>query len=234
MSKAIAMTIPFPDTWTHDKTYADRYQTSDQIAEVIDALKLEDAGPLLDIGCGNGAFTIATAQRFPNCQIVAIDPLKSAIEECQKRVDQSALQNVSIKQSSVECLPLPNNCVDRLLMRNVIHHLSDIYSALKEASRVLSPNGLMLIEAPCTIGGSSLAQLISDVYFTMDASHRRTFHTPEFISAILDNYGVNDQSKKIWQHPSIMSSQAVSLIHQSQMADQLHLQKIEMASGLFS
>lgn len=219
------MSMPLSDSWTHDKTYAERYQTSEQIAEVIGGLVLGEANCLLDLGCGNGAFTIAAARQFPSCQIVAIDPLKSATEECQKRVTQAALQNVCVKQASVECLPLQDNCVDRFLMRNVLHHLSDIDIALKESCRVLSPNGLMLIEAPCNIGRPSLAQLLSDVYFIMDSSHRRNFHMTEFILSILDNYGVKNLSNRIWQHPSIMSSQAVSLIHQAQMAEQLTLQK---------
>ncbi|MEM9214567.1 MAG: methyltransferase domain-containing protein [Cyanobacteria bacterium P01_F01_bin.150] len=221
------MNIQLPDTWTHDKIYTHRYQTPNQIAEVIDELRLAEAGNLLDMGCGNGAFAIAASQRFPDCQIIAIDPLPSAVEECQKRVMQAKLQNIFIQKSSIECIPLKDNCVDRLLMRNVIHHLDNIELALKEACRVLSPNGRILLEAPCNIGSIPLAQLLSDIYFKMDASHRRTFHTPKFISSVLDIYEVKHQSQKIWQRSSIMSSQVVSLIHQSHMADQLNLQNNE-------
>ncbi|NEQ74526.1 MAG: class I SAM-dependent methyltransferase [Okeania sp. SIO2C9] len=137
------------------------------------------------IGCGNGAFGIAASMRFPNSQVLAVDPLESAVKECQKRVSQATLMNLLVKQAPSENLPFKDSCIERLLMRNVIHHLVNVDIALKEASRVLSPSGLMVIEAPCNIGDGVLGKLISEIYWLMDNSHRRTYHHPELISSIL-------------------------------------------------
>jgi len=221
---SIKNNIQITDTWTHNLDYANRYQTPAQISDVIDSLKLSEARTFLDIGCGNGAFSMAAAVKFPSCQIFAVDPLDSAVEECQKRFSQAALTNLSVKQALSENLPFQDNSIERVLMRNLIHHLRDVTLALKEASRILAPGGLLIIEAPCNVGDLMLGLLINDIYWLMDDSHRRTYYHPEQITSILRQYGVNTRSTTLWKCSSKMSSQAVSLIKKQQMESQLQLQ----------
>ncbi|MEM7063793.1 MAG: class I SAM-dependent methyltransferase [Cyanobacteria bacterium P01_B01_bin.77] len=220
---SIENSLRFPDAWTHNKDYANRYQTSEQISEVIGHLELYKANTLLDVGCGNGAFALSAAKQFPQCQIIAVDPLESAIEECKSRISQTALTNVSVKHASIESLPFDDACIDRVLIRNVIHHLESIDLALEEASRTLLPKGLIVIEAPCNLGNQSLGQLLSDVYFLMDDSHRRHYFHPKSVSLILQKCNVSVRSTIMWRCLSQMSSQAVSLINQHKMGDQLKL-----------
>ncbi len=222
----IRQSIQFHDTWTHSKDYAARYQTLEQISETISCLQLIKTGSLLDIGCGNGAFSIAVAKKFPECKIFAVDALESAVQECQKRVIEAKLENVFVKQAFVENLPFPNSAVERLLIRNVLHHLAtDIDVVLKELSRVLGFGGFMVIEAPCNLGDKALGDLISDLYFLMDDSHRRTFHHPDLISEILTKYGFETQLTKLWTWPSNISPECVSLIKKHQQQNQLGLKQ---------
>ncbi|MEM8612577.1 MAG: class I SAM-dependent methyltransferase [Cyanobacteria bacterium P01_H01_bin.105] len=222
---SIENNLRFPDAWTHNKDYANRYQRSEQIAEVIGHLELNTANTLLDIGCGNGAFAVSAAKQFPQCQILAVDPLKSAVEECKTRITQATLTNISAKHASIENLPFDDAYIDRVLIRNVIHHLMSIDRALEEACRILVPGGLIVIEAPCTLGDQELGQLLSEIYFLMDNSHRRSYFHPQLLSSVLQRCNVSARSIIMWRCLSQISPQVVSFINQHKIGDQLILHK---------
>jgi cyclopropane fatty-acyl-phospholipid synthase-like methyltransferase len=67
------------DLWTENPGYRQSYQNSDDIDVAIALLDLAGATRLVDVGCGNGAFAIAAARRYPACRVRAFDALESAV-----------------------------------------------------------------------------------------------------------------------------------------------------------
>lgn len=99
--------------------------TSEQIAEVLGHLEPDQSDTLLDVGCGNGAFTGSAAKQFPQCRVITVDPLESAIEERRARIAKTAVTNVSVEYASIENLPFGDACIERVLIRNSVCSFRD-------------------------------------------------------------------------------------------------------------
>lgn len=107
---------------------------------------------ILDIGCGNGLFSIELALRNQKSKIVGIDINESAIEQANVIKGRLNLNNVEFRTLDVSerKLPFEDKTFDMILLIDVIEHIKpDILRyVLKEASRVLIKNGVMIISVP--------------------------------------------------------------------------------------
>ncbi|MBU4338226.1 class I SAM-dependent methyltransferase [Patescibacteria group bacterium] len=92
---------------------------------------------ILDIGCGTGAF----ARLFEKENYFGIDILPDYIEYAKKN------NKGSFQVMDATDLKFPNEHFDRVLIMAVLHHLNDEDSnkVIREAKRVLKPNGQILI-----------------------------------------------------------------------------------------
>lgn len=94
---------------------------------------------ILDVGCGTG-FNVGLLQRYGRAQ--GVDMSEDALEFCRRRgVEQVQLQ-------SADSLPFQEESFDLLTAFDVIEHIEDDRSALREFGRVLRPGGWMLIYTP--------------------------------------------------------------------------------------
>lgn len=214
-----------PDGWTDSAGYIKAYQKDEQIDEVVALLSLDQASALVDIGCGNGAFAVAAAAAYPLCQVRALDPLESAVEECRRRAGAAGLTNIQAQCASANGLPLPDGAADRALMRNVLHHVAHADDAFAEIARVLRPGGRLVLEAPCNPGDAALGRLISEIHLLMDDSHTRTYLQPQAIAAGLAAHGIVPQSVHCWPYTFRMSPDQVDLIRKHRAEDRLCLRQ---------
>jgi len=224
-SKMSIENADIPDTWSSNPGYISRFQTDEQIDEILELLDLGSARGLVDVGCSNGAFALAAAERYPHCQVWAIDPLASAIAECQKQAAARKIGNLQTEVASADALPLGGSSVDRALMRNVLHHLAHPDRAYAELARALSPDGLLLLEAPCNPGDTRLGKLISDVHMFMDDSHRRTYHRPDAIVSGLDAHGISASVADTWTYSPRVREEQIRLIEQHGAQEALRLRQ---------
>jgi ubiquinone/menaquinone biosynthesis C-methylase UbiE len=99
---------------------------------------------VLDIGCGNGAYTTALAEGFDEVYGVDIEP--DRVAEFARRVDGDRKFSVSL--ASAEALPFPDDHFDVVTAIEVIEHITDLDRALTEVHRVLRPGGAFLVSCP--------------------------------------------------------------------------------------
>lgn len=91
---------------------------------------------LLDIGCGTGFIIDLVHDLFD--QVEGIDATQSMLDQ----VDLSP-GNVAVRQGKVEDLPFENSSFDVVTAYSFLDHLADYSIALREAHRVLRPNGVV-------------------------------------------------------------------------------------------
>lgn len=98
---------------------------------------------LLDFGCGPGSITADLAQYVGvEGRIVGIDNSADAIAIANR---DAAAPGVEYRQASVYALPFPDASFDIAYGHQVLQHLGNPVSALREVSRVLRPGGLIAI-----------------------------------------------------------------------------------------
>lgn len=121
----------------------DRFADSAEFAEVVRLLG-EDrirGAVVLDLGAGVGiaasAFLRLGAQR-----VIAVEPDPS--DEVGRRAMQRAGLRAEIVDAYGEALPIPDDSVDIVYARQVLHHAQDLESVMTNVARVLRRNGLFL------------------------------------------------------------------------------------------
>jgi ubiquinone/menaquinone biosynthesis C-methylase UbiE len=100
---------------------------------------------VLEIGPGNGTYTIGAAHRVgPTGKVIAIDIEPKMIARVQKRIEAEGIKNIEARVADVYDLPFEDSCFDLIYMIAVINEIPNIPKALAEFHRVLNPNGTLV------------------------------------------------------------------------------------------
>lgn len=108
-----------------------------------DALRRSGLAPgmtILDVGCGTGVLA-AHAQRLvgPTGRVIALDPSLGMLGVARDK------RGLEVVQATAERLPLPDGCIDVLVMGYALRHLEQLAPAFAEFARVLRPSGRLLM-----------------------------------------------------------------------------------------
>ena len=118
---------------------ARRYATMERPAfgdldeRILDALALDRARSLLDLGCGPGAFADAARTRFPDLHVVAVDP------------SRDFASRPGFVRAAGEALPLADRSIDVAVCLSSLRHVKDREQTLRELRRVVRDR-LLVVE----------------------------------------------------------------------------------------
>jgi ubiquinone/menaquinone biosynthesis C-methylase UbiE len=112
-------------------------------------MKVQD---ILIAGCGTGAHSIETAQRFPDAQVLAIDISRTSLAYARRKTREAGVQNVQYAQADVLKLDTIGRRFDLIEVVGVLHHLSDPAEGWRVLLSILRPGGLMLVGVFSALG----------------------------------------------------------------------------------
>jgi 2-polyprenyl-3-methyl-5-hydroxy-6-metoxy-1,4-benzoquinol methylase len=104
---------------------------------------------LLDLGCGEGAYSRALARR--GAQVTGVDGSGTLIAAARDRAAAAGL-DIDYRQANASALDsLPSESFDLIVASMVLMNVEDYVGAVREAYRVLAPGGeiAMSITHPC-------------------------------------------------------------------------------------
>lgn len=133
------------------------------IANIIHMLFLNPKAKVLDIGCGDGQYTIYFKDKIKCNQIWGIDGVDARLNAAKKKgVDKIVPAELEKKW------PLKSNSFDVVISNQVIEHILDIDHFIKEIYRILKPGGYCVIS---TENLSSWHNLFALILGFQDFSH---------------------------------------------------------------
>ena len=111
--------------------------------------KISEGDRVLELGCYNGWFSLEMARKGANVEAydisqVSIGVAKKYYGKCKKI--EKLTGSISYHIADLNYPNFPNNNYDKIVIRNVLHHLINLDLLYKKLFSILKPKGLILID----------------------------------------------------------------------------------------
>ncbi len=144
----------------------------------------KDAKKMLDVGCGEGLFS---SQFKGKIETWGIEVNQDIAMAAKKNIDKVIVGDVLEKMSE-----LPNKYFDCIIFNDVLEHMVDPFSVLKQIKNKIKPTGVIIASIPNIRHLSVLRKLLLkrqwkyEDYGIMDRTHLRFFTYKSIISMFND------------------------------------------------
>ncbi len=142
---------------------------------------------VLDIGCGSGTFG-ASLQRRLGVEVWGVEPTIAAVDASK------VLHKVICGPIQAHMIDLPDRYFDCICLNDVVEHLVDPWSVLKQLRQKLTDNGVIVASIPNVRHYKNLWHLLVDASWTyadegiLDRTHLR-FFTPLSMAQLFADCG---------------------------------------------
>ena len=111
---------------------------------IVDEIAAADPRVVLDVGCGTGTLTIATAEELPSARVVGLDGDRTVLGIAGRKAGS---ERVDWVEGLADELPFADGEVDAVMTSLVFHHLplGIKRAALAEMRRVLRAGGKLVV-----------------------------------------------------------------------------------------
>ncbi len=103
----------------------------------------EPVETLVDLGTGTGRMLELFAGQAR--RLVGIDLSREMLTYARSNLDRLDATHAQVRQASLYALPLPEESADVVILHQVLHFLDEPEAALREARRILKPDGKLLV-----------------------------------------------------------------------------------------
>lgn len=101
---------------------------------------------VLDLGSGAGIDCFLAASKVgPTGRVIGVDMTPEMLEKARANADSGGYDNVEFRLGEIEALPVADGTVDVIISNCVLNLSTDKGRVLREAHRVLSPGGRIVI-----------------------------------------------------------------------------------------
>jgi len=150
----------------------------------------------LDLGAGGGHVTYHVAPHAG--QVTACDLSEEMVGAVLAQAAAKGLGNVAGQVARAEALPFPDDHFDFLACRFSAHHWQDFEAGLREARRVLAPEGRAIFVDGMAPEEARADMHLQAVELLRDTSHVRDYRQSEWIAA-LGRAGFSAGSVRCWR-----------------------------------
>jgi ArsR family transcriptional regulator len=116
---------------------------ADVETEIVRAVGPQRFRRLVDLGSGTGRMLTLLAPQAD--QAVGLDLSQQMLNIARRNVAQAGLANVELRHGDIFDTRLPEGGADLVVVHQVLHYLGDPATAVKEAARIVSADGQLII-----------------------------------------------------------------------------------------
>ena len=110
--------------------------------QYLDAMRIDSAETVLDLGCGTGVAARAIARR-PGFRgrVTGIDLSPHFVAVAQRLAAAESIDRIDFRVGDSQSLSLPNEGFDAVVLHTLVSHVNDPLAVLREVRRILKPAG---------------------------------------------------------------------------------------------
>jgi SAM-dependent methyltransferase len=127
-----------------------------------------------DLGCGAGEIAARLAPLVR--RVIAVDRETSMIAAARTRLDPFA--NAEVREGDLLDLPIEDGEVDAAILALVLHHVEAPQQAVREATRILAPGGVLLVLDMAAHGHEALAAAMGHLHLGFDEATVHSWAAP--------------------------------------------------------
>ena len=151
--------------------------------EDLEAL-LELAGDVqntrvLDVATGGGHTALAFARA--GATVTATDLTPEMLQAAHEHLQAQSITDVTFQEANAEALPFDPQTFETVTCRIAAHHFAHPQKFVREAARVLVPNGLFLLVDNVAPEDAGLAEAMNHIEKTRDPSHVQAYSVKTWV-----------------------------------------------------
>jgi len=100
---------------------------------------------VLDVGCGPGTITADLAELVAPGEVIALEVTEEALNLAREEAVRRQQAGIVFRVGDVHALDLPDDSVDVVHAHQVLQHLTDPVTGLREMRRVCRPGGVVAV-----------------------------------------------------------------------------------------
>lgn len=101
---------------------------------------------VLDVGAGSGYFSLPVAKQLNRGKVICFDLSEEMLGRLERMAERSGVRDkIETLKGNASSIQLDNESVDLAFSHGVFHELSDPEAVLQEMTRVLKPEGRVII-----------------------------------------------------------------------------------------
>jgi SAM-dependent methyltransferase len=118
---------------------------SKMLQEYLDAMYIDEAGLVLDMGCGTGLAARAIVHRPQfSGKVTGVDLSLHLIAAAERLADEEGIAGqTEFQTGDAHSIDFPHGTFDAVIAHTLLSHVDDPLAVLKEAVRLLKPGGIL-------------------------------------------------------------------------------------------
>jgi len=108
-------------------------------------LNLSSDAKVLEIGPGPGFFSAEIARSIPDGTLTLLDIQQEMLDMAKRRLNRMGVTNVDYVRADAAHMPFDSGSFDAVFLVSVLGEIPDRVQCLKEAHRILRPNGRLSV-----------------------------------------------------------------------------------------
>ena len=124
-----------------------QYARAQVFGEILNKLSVSEFNNALDLGCGQGEYSLMLSQKYPHLAITALDIEPDRITKLKTLSGRLGLSNLDPHLGSMSTLNKSEH-YDFIYSIDVFEHIDENAMPFEEALKKLRPGGLLLVKMP--------------------------------------------------------------------------------------
>lgn len=135
--------------WSYYIETSKRHSSSAVITaeSFIKMAQISKGSRILDLGCGHGRITELLVEKVPALDVVGVDMTRPLLDRFTVTPGSNG-SKIELICADITDLPLSDNSFDAVVSSRVFQYVPDQLAGVREAVRVLRPNGCLVISIP--------------------------------------------------------------------------------------